>query len=139
MPAMDERGSRRFPADSCFRLRLSHKSPGAKGRRQLSRSKDFWEGSETNQSPGNGSVWAAADTCDSLAYLRKSLSRMASCVRRLGLNPYEVGQKSASKIGSSTSLAAVCTILSRTGEMPRLLSFFPERLGISRSRVGSGR
>ena len=64
---------------------------------------------------------------------------MASCVRRLGLNPYEVGQKSASKIGSSTSLAAVCTILSRTGEMPRLLSFFPERLGISRSRVGSGR
>ena len=63
---------------------------------------------------------------------------MASCVLRPGLNPYEVGQKSASKIGSSTSLAAVCTILSRTVEMPRLLSF-PERLGINRSRVGSGR
>src|SRR5437763_3077087 len=39
---------------------------------------------------------------------------MASCALRSGLNPYEVGQKSASKIGSSTSLAAVCTILSRT-------------------------
>ena len=46
--------------------RLSHKSPGAKVRRQMSRSKDFWEGSETNQSPGNGPVWAAADICDSL-------------------------------------------------------------------------
>ena len=34
----------------------------------MSRSKDFWEGSETNQSPGNGSVWAAADICDSLAW-----------------------------------------------------------------------
>jgi hypothetical protein len=42
-------------------------------RRQMSRSKDFWEGSETNQSPGNGPVWAAADICDSLAPLRKSL------------------------------------------------------------------
>ena len=52
--------------------------------------------------------------------------------------PAEVGQKSASKIGSSTSLAAVCTILSRTAEMPSLLSF-PERFGINRSRAGSGR
>ena len=41
------------------------------------------------------------------------------------------------KIGSSTSLAAVCTILSRTVEMPKLLSF-PERFGINRSRAGSG-
>jgi hypothetical protein len=41
----------------------------------MSRSKDFWEGSETNQSPGNGPVWAAADICDSLACLRKSRSR----------------------------------------------------------------
>src|SRR3954468_13410247 len=32
-------------------------------------------------------------------------------VLRPGRNPYEVGQKSASKIGSSTSLVAVCTIL----------------------------
>lgn len=63
---------------------------------------------------------------------------MASCARRPGRNPYEVGQKSASKIGSSTSLAAICTILSRSAEMPRLLSF-PERFGISRSRAGSGR
>jgi hypothetical protein len=55
-----------------------------------------------------------------------------------GRNPYEVGQKSASKTGSSTSLAAICTILSRSGGMPRLLSF-PERFGINRSRAGSGR
>ena len=55
-----------------FQARLSHKSPGAKVRRQLSRSKDFWEGSETNQSPGNGSVWAAADICDSLTRFRHS-------------------------------------------------------------------
>ncbi len=32
---------------------------------------------------------------------------MASWARRPGRNPYEVGQKSASKIGSSTSLVAV--------------------------------
>ena len=52
--------------------------------------------------------------------------------------PAEVGQKSASKIGSSTSLAAVCTILSRTVEMLKLLSS-PERFGISRSRAARGR
>ena len=50
------------PGSRCLtRMRLSHKSPGTKVRPQLSRSKDFWEGSETNQSPRNGSVWAAAD------------------------------------------------------------------------------
>ena len=63
---------------------------------------------------------------------------IASWALRPGRNPYEVGQKSASKIGSSTSLAAVCTILSRNAEMPKLLSF-PERFGINRSRAGSGR
>ena len=62
----------------------------------------------------------------------------ASCADRRGRNPNEQSTMSASKIGSSTSLAAVCTILSRTVEMPRLLSF-PERFGISRSRAGSGR
>jgi hypothetical protein len=45
-------------------------------RRQMSRSKDFWEGSETNQSPGNGPVWAAADICDSLAWKAKSRGRV---------------------------------------------------------------
>jgi hypothetical protein len=65
-------------------------------------------------------------------------SSMASCALRSGRNPNEVGQNPASKIGSSTSLAAVCTILSRTVETPRLLSF-PERFGTSRSRAGSGR
>ena len=61
--------------------------------------------------------------------MKNRTSPIASWARRPGLNPYEVGQKSASKIGSSTSLAAVCTILSRTAEMPKLLSF-PERFGI---------
>ena len=52
---------------------------------------------------------------------------MASWALRPGRNPYGVGQKSASKIGSSTSLAAVCTILSRdagdaqASELPRAL------------------
>jgi hypothetical protein len=57
-----------------FRVRLSHKSPGANVRRQMSRSKDFWEGSETNRSPGNGLVWAAADICDSLAWKQQPRS-----------------------------------------------------------------
>ena len=39
---------------------------------------------------------------------------------RPGRNPYEVGQKAASNIGSTTSLAAICTILSLTVEMPSL-------------------
>src|SRR5436305_9823044 len=67
--------------------------------------------------------------------MKNRTSPIASWARRPGRNPYEVGQKSASKIGSSTSLAAVCTILSRSAEMPRLLSF-PERFGINRSRGG---
>ena len=70
--------------------------------------------------------------------MKNRTSSIASCALRPGLNPYEVGQKSASKIGSSTSLAAVRTILSRKAEMPKLLSF-PERFGIDRSRAGSGR
>jgi hypothetical protein len=67
-----DRGRLRGSARCRFRERLSHKSPGAKVRRQMSRSKDFWEGSETNQSPGNAPVWAAADICDSLANERQS-------------------------------------------------------------------
>ena len=51
--------------------------------------------------------------------MKNRTSPIASWARRPGLNPYEVGQKSASKIGSSTSLAAVCTILSRRVEMPQ--------------------
>jgi hypothetical protein len=63
---------------------------------------------------------------------------MASWARRLGRNPYEQGWKSASKIGSSTSLSAACTTRSATVGIPsrRLL---PPGLGISRSRTGRGR
>jgi hypothetical protein len=38
----------------------------------------------------------------------------ASCADRLGRNPNEQSSMSASKIGSSTILAAACTIRSRT-------------------------
>jgi hypothetical protein len=55
-----------------FHVKLSHKSPAANVRLQLSGSKAFWESSETNQSPGNGSVWAAADICDSLTWIQHS-------------------------------------------------------------------
>jgi hypothetical protein len=63
---------------------------------------------------------------------------MASWARRPGRNPYEQGWKSASKIGSSTSLSAACTTRSVTVGMPsrRLL---PPGLGINRSRAGRGR
>ncbi len=40
------------------------------------------------------------------------ISAIASCARRRGRNPYEHGLKSASEIGSNTSFAAACTILS---------------------------
>jgi hypothetical protein len=74
---------------SCVSTRLSHKSPGAKVRRQLSRSKDFWEGSETNQSPGNGSVWAAADICDSLPRRERSTWPRVEAQKRVRLRTRE--------------------------------------------------
>jgi hypothetical protein len=70
--------------------------------------------------------------------MKRRVSSIASCALRPGRNPYEVGQKSASKIGSSTSLAAIWTILSRSAGMPNLRTFPDPRLGISRSRTGSG-
>ena len=42
------------------------------------------------------------------------------------------------KIGSSTSLAAIWTIRSRSAGMPSRLTFPDPRLGIVRSRTGSG-
>ena len=55
-----------------------------------------------------------------------------------GRNPYDTGRKSASKIGSSTSLAACCTTRSRTVGIPsgRLP---PSGFGISTRRTGAGR
>ena len=70
--------------------------------------------------------------------MKRRTSSIASCARRPGRNPYEVEQKSASKIGSSTSSAAIWTILSRRAGMPNLLTSPDPRLGISRSRTGSG-
>ena len=40
--------------------------PSFRTRHKMGRSKAFGKGSATNQSPGNGPVWAAADICDSL-------------------------------------------------------------------------
>src|SRR5215218_3222658 len=62
---------------------------------------------------------------------------MASCARRPGRNPYEHGAKSASQIGSSTSLHAAWTTRSRMVAIPSRRSL-PPGLGISRSRTGNG-
>lgn len=43
---------------------------------------------------------------------------MAIVALRLGRKPYEVDLKSASKTGSSTSFAAICTTRSRTVGIP---------------------
>jgi hypothetical protein len=65
-------------------------------------------------------------------------SAMASCARRPGRKPYEHGAKSASKMGSNTSLSAACATRSRTVGMPSRRRL-PPALGIIRSRTGSGR
>ena len=61
------------------------------------------------------------------------ISAMASCARRFGRNPYEHGWKSASKMGSSTSLRVAWTTRSVTVGMPSFLSF-PDPPGIRQSR-----
>jgi hypothetical protein len=66
-------------------------------------------------------------------------NRSIACVAdRFGRNPYEHDKKSASKIGSSTILAAAWTTLSRTVGIPngRLP---PRGFGISTRRAGAGR
>src|ERR1019366_5201530 len=69
-----------------------------------------------------------------------SLRRVSSAIvaLRLGRKPYEHGRKSASKTGSSTSFAAICTTRSRTVGMPngRLL---PSAFGMYRRRTTVGR
>ena len=62
----------------------------------------------------------------------------AAVAERLGRKPYETGRKSASKIGSSTSLAACWATRSRTVGMPRGRAP-PSGLGMSRRRTGAGR
>jgi len=113
---------------SCIRGRLSHKSPGAKVRRQLSRSKDFWEGSETNQSPGNGSVWAAADICDSLRRKRERRESRSG----VGGRPVLVPKASAVAVGPLRDCAVPCAFdnVSRlTGPRPRASSHAGIRCG----------
>jgi len=66
-------------------------------------------------------------------------SRSIACVAdRFGRNPYEHGRKSASKMGSSTILAACWATRSRTVGMPsgRLL---PSGFGMSTRLAGAGR
>jgi hypothetical protein len=57
---------------------------------------------------------------------------------RFGRKPYEHGRKSASKIGSSTSFAAICATRSRTVGMPSGL-LFPSAFGMYRRRTNVGR
>ena len=64
----------------------------------------------------------------------------ASCAERLGRNPKLTGEKSASKIGSSTILVAAIATRSRTVGMPsgRVCPGLPG-LGICTRRSGAGR
>jgi len=66
-----------------------------------------------------------------------SVSR-ASVALRFGRKPYDDGRKSASKIGSSTSFAAICTTRSRIVGMPRGLCP-PSPFGMYRRKTGFGR
>src|ERR1700731_4597394 len=66
-----------------------------------------------------------------------SVSRAAVALRR-GRNPYEHGKKSASKIGSSTSFAAIWTTRSRTVGMPNG-RFLPSAFGMYRRSTTPGR
>ena len=68
------------------------------------------------------------------------LRRVSSaCVAlRRGRKPYEHGRKSASKIGSSTSFAAICTTRSRTVGMPSGRCF-PSAFGMYRRSTACGR
>jgi len=71
--------------------------------------------------------------------MNPALSRSIACVAdRFGRNPYEHGAKSASKIGSSTSLAACWATLSRTEGMPSG-RVPPCGFGISTRLAGAGR
>ena len=63
----------------------------------------------------------------------------ASCADRLGRNPKLHGRKSASKTGSSTILAAACTIRSRTAGIDSGLISSVPGLGISTRRAAIGR
>ena len=66
------------------------------------------------------------------------ISAIASCARRFGRNPYEHGWKSASKMGSSTSLSDAWTTRSATVAIPSLRSF-PFFFGIITCRTCNGR
>src|SRR4051812_41348164 len=63
---------------------------------------------------------------------------IAPCAVRLGRYPNDPGWKSASKTGSSTSLSAPCTTLSRIAGIERTRTL-PPSFGISCFRAGSGR
>src|SRR6266852_4475330 len=60
------------------------------------------------------SAKSASTTHRAPAFTSLRMTSNAWKAARLGLNPNEHGRKLASKIGSSTSLAAVCTTRSRT-------------------------
>jgi hypothetical protein len=66
------------------------------------------------------------------------ISAIASCARRLGRNPYEHGWKSASNIGSSTSLSAPWTTRSAREGIPGL-RILPLFFGIITCRTSEGR
>jgi hypothetical protein len=67
------------------------------------------------------------------------MSRRASRAVRPGRKPKEHGSKSASKIGSITAFAAVCTIRSHTLGIESARRSREPGLGMKTRRVGSGR
>jgi surface antigen len=101
--------------------------------------------------PGSGPIFSVAEfeTADD-RYMSASKTNccplmkptrsaaMASVAERLGRNPNEQGKKSASKIGSRTSLAACWHTRSVTVGMPNG-RLDPSGFGISTRRTGAGR
>ena len=78
-----------------------------------------------------------AHGCRRVRRARAAIS--SACVAlRFGRNPYDEARKSASKIGSSTSVAAICATRSRTVGMPSGRCR-PSALGMYRRRTGCGR
>ena len=87
-----------------------------------------------------GRAWWGTRYRDGGRTLRAQLAQGLERHRRtaLGRKPYEHGRKSASKTGSNTSFAAICTIRSRTVGMPNG-PFVPSAFGMYRRKTTVGR
>ena len=80
---------------------------------------------------------ASSTWCPSRAPRTRNVSSACVALRR-GRKPYDEGRKSASKIGVSTSVTAICTTRSRIVGIPSGRCR-PSALGMYRRRTGCGR